>query len=66
MFGCACYANCDTSTGPFNLNITDYICFLNRFNAGDPYANCDNSTATPTLNVADFICFMNKFGAGCQ
>lgn len=60
-----CYANCDGSTLAPILNVNDYICFLNRFNAGDPYANCDNSTTAPTLNVNDFTCFMNRFAAGC-
>jgi hypothetical protein len=61
----SCYPNCDNSTTPPILNISDYLCFLNQFSAASPYANCDASTAPPTLNVADFICFMNKFAAGC-
>ncbi len=60
-----CYANCDCSTVWPVLNVNDFLCFLNRFAAGDPYANCDNSTSPPTLNVLDFACFLNKFAAGC-
>ncbi|MFN0133707.1 MAG: GC-type dockerin domain-anchored protein [Phycisphaerales bacterium] len=59
-----CNANCDRS-GPPALNVADFICFLNKFAAGDPYANCDASTTAPVLNVADFICFLNKYGTGC-
>ncbi len=62
----ACYANCDSSTTPPTLNVNDFVCFLNRFAAGDPYANCDASTTPPTLNVNDFVCFLNRFAAGCS
>jgi hypothetical protein len=47
------------------LNIADYLCFLQRFAAGDPYANCDGSIIPPILNVADFTCFQQRFAAGC-
>ncbi|MBL9031551.1 MAG: PEP-CTERM sorting domain-containing protein [Phycisphaerae bacterium] len=60
-----CYANCDASTTNPVLNVNDFVCFQNRFAAGDPYANCDNSTSPPVLNVADFICFLNRYAAGC-
>ncbi len=60
-----CYANCDLSTTAPVLNITDFVCFLNRFAAGDSYANCDNSTTAPVLNVLDFTCYLNAFAAGC-
>jgi hypothetical protein len=60
-----CYANCDGSTAAPVLNIQDFSCFLNRFQAGETYANCDGSTAAPVLNVLDFTCFINAFGAGC-
>ncbi len=62
---CACYANCDGSTTPPVLNVGDFVCFLNRFAAGDPAANCDGSTVPPVLNVGDFTCFLNAFAAGC-
>jgi hypothetical protein len=61
----SCYANCDTSSAAPVLNVNDFLCFNNRFAAGDPYANCDESTAQPMLNVNDFTCFLNKFAAGC-
>jgi len=61
-----CYANCDGSTGPPNLNINDFICFQTRFAAADPYANCDGSTVPPVLNISDYICFQQKFTAGCN
>jgi len=61
-----CYANCDGSTVPPNLNINDFICFQTRFAAADPYANCDGSTVPPVLNISDYICFQQKFTAGCN
>ncbi len=64
-FTTICYPNCDGSTiDPF-LNVLDFMCFINRFTAGDPWANCDDSTIPPVLNVLDFTCFLNKFAAGC-
>ncbi|MBL9032771.1 MAG: S8 family serine peptidase [Phycisphaerae bacterium] len=60
-----CYANCDGSTTPPILNVNDFICFQNRFAAGDSYANCDGSSTPPVLNVNDFVCFQNLFAAGC-
>jgi hypothetical protein len=78
-FGCEpqlppCYANCDGSTVAPNLNIDDFICFVNEFaqaQAVPPsqqmthYANCDGSTIEPILSVNDFLCFINEFAAGC-
>lgn len=61
----ACYANCDNSTAAPILNINDFLCFMNQFNAGNMYTNCDNSTVAPILNAIDFQCFMNKYAAGC-
>ena len=60
-----CYPNCDASTIPPILNVNDYICFINRFGAGDSYANCDASTLPPVLNVIDYVCFTNRYAAGC-
>jgi probable HAF family extracellular repeat protein len=60
-----CYANCDGSTTPPILNVNDFICFQQRYAAGDSYANCDGSTSPPILNVNDFICFQTQFAAGC-
>jgi hypothetical protein len=64
--GGTCYANCDGSTTPPVLTVNDFICFQNRFAAGDPYANCDGSTTPPVLNVNDFLCFQSRFAAGCS
>lgn len=61
----ACYANCDGSTVPPLLNVSDFVCFQALFAAGDPRANCDGSTVPPVLNVADFVCFQTAFAAGC-
>jgi hypothetical protein len=60
-----CYPNCDNSTNTPILNINDFLCFLNRFAAGDSYANCDHSTTPPVLNINDFLCFLNSFASGC-
>ena len=59
-----CYANCDASTTAPVLNVNDFICFQNRYAAGNSYANCDLSTIPPVLNVNDFTCFLNRFAAG--
>jgi hypothetical protein len=64
--GPACYANCDQSTAIPFLNINDFICFQQRFAAGDSRANCDASSQVPTLNINDFICFQQRFAAGCS
>jgi hypothetical protein len=61
-----CYANCDGSTTSPVLNVNDFVCFNNRFAAGDTWANCDGSTTAPILNVNDFVCFNNRFAAGCS
>jgi hypothetical protein len=60
-----CYANCDRSSTAPVLNVQDFICFLQRFAAGDSYSNCDASTTWPELNVEDFTCFLQRFGSGC-
>src|SRR6185503_13625387 len=39
----ACYANCDGSTMAPALNISDFTCFMSRYNANHPWANCDGS-----------------------
>jgi hypothetical protein len=63
--GGPCYANCDHSTTPPILNVSDFICFLDEYAAGSEEANCDGSTTPPVLNVNDFICFQTRFAAGC-
>ncbi|MFN0131476.1 MAG: GC-type dockerin domain-anchored protein [Phycisphaerales bacterium] len=67
-WGCplgACYANCDGSSVPPILNISDFSCFINRYANGEPYANCDGSTVAPVFNILDFQCFLNNFAQGC-
>jgi len=64
--GSSCYANCDGSSIPPILNVSDFICFQTKYAAGDPYANCDGSTVPPVLNVSDFICYQTKYAAGCS
>jgi len=61
-----CYANCDGTTIPPILNVSDFICFQTRYAAGNPYANCDGSTIPPILNVSDFVCYLTKYAAGCS
>ena len=60
-----CYPNCDGSTVAPVLNVNDFICFQQKYAAGDPYANCDGSSIPPILNVNDFICFSTAFAGGC-
>lgn len=58
--GKKCYADCDGSGG---LDVFDFLCFTNRFNAGEPGADCDGSGQ---LDVFDFLCFVNAFNGGCS
>jgi probable HAF family extracellular repeat protein len=60
--GSRCYADCDTSTGPGTLDLFDFLCYVNGFNAGAGYADCDGDGA---LSLFDFLCFTNLFNAGC-
>lgn len=55
----SCYPDCD---GSGTLDLFDFLCFVNEFNAGDPYADCD---ASGGLDLFDFLCFVNEFNAGC-
>jgi hypothetical protein len=56
-----CYANCDNSCLTPVLNVGDFTCFLNKYQAGDSYANCDGSVVPPILTVNDYLCFLNSF-----
>ena len=60
-----CYANCDGSTTSPQVNVSDFLCYLQKFAKGDPYANCDRSDTAPLLNVADFTCYLQKFAQPC-
>jgi hypothetical protein len=48
--------------GDGNVDIFDYLEFLNAYAAGDPLADCDSSGI---LDVFDFFCFRRAFDAGC-
>ena len=62
-----CYADCDMQSGPGVLDIFDFLCFGNRFSAGDPYAcDCDTSTGLGVCDIFDFLCFGNAFSVGCN
>lgn len=54
-----CYADC---TGEQTLDLFDFLCFVNEFNAEDAYADCDGNTV---LDLFDFLCFVNEFNTGC-
>jgi hypothetical protein len=65
-FETACYADCDSGTGPGVLDIFDFLCFQNRFAQGSAYAcDCDTSTGQGVCDIFDFLCFQNAFDAGC-
>ncbi len=44
------------------LDLFDFLCYVNLFNAADPAADC---TGDETLDLFDFLCFVNGFNAGC-
>ncbi len=56
-----CYADC---TGDGILDLFDFLCFVNAFNAASPAANCDHDCAQK-LDLFDFLCYTNAFNAGC-
>ncbi len=61
-----CYPDCDFSTGKGVLDIFDFLCFGDRFDAQDPYAcDCDISTGRNVCDIFDFLCFGNAFSVGC-
>lgn len=55
----ACYADCDRSC---TLDLFDFLCFTNDFNAEDAHADCDGNG---TFDLFDFLCFVNAFNKGC-
>ncbi len=62
-----CYPDCDTQSGAGVLDIFDFLCFGNRFHAGDPYAcDCDTASGPGVCDIFDFLCFGNRFHAGCE
>jgi hypothetical protein len=54
-----CYADC---TGEDTLDLFDFLCYVNSFNAGEESAECDGDTG---LTLFDFLCYVNAFNAGC-
>jgi hypothetical protein len=61
-----CYANCDHSTTPPVLTVSDFTCFLNRFVAVDVYANCDQSTTPPPLTSSTSSAFSTASPQGVR
>ncbi len=63
--GESCYADCDRGN-QWTLEVFDFLCFGNRFVAGESYAcDCDISTGVGVCDIFDFLCFGNAFAAGC-
>lgn len=54
-----CYSDCD---GNAILDLFDFLCYVNTFNAGLPSADCTEDGA---LDLFDFLCFVNGFNGGC-
>jgi hypothetical protein len=54
-FGTDCLADCD---GNGTVDTLDFLCFLNKWVAGDPAADCDGNGTVDTL---DFLCFLNEW-----
>jgi hypothetical protein len=48
--------------GDGELDLFDFLAFVNAFNEADPVSDCDHSGA---LDLFDFLCFVNAFGDGC-
>jgi hypothetical protein len=59
ILGGACYTDCDASGA---LDLFDFLCFTNNYNANAPYADCD---ADGGHDLFDFLCFVNTFNEGC-
>lgn len=49
-------------TGDGELDLFDFLAYLNAFNTQDPAADC---TGDGTFDLFDFLCFVNAFNAGC-
>ena len=62
-----CYADCDGSTGRGVLDIFDFLCFGNAFQAGSRFAcDCDVASGPGVCDIFDFLCFGNAFSVGCR
>jgi len=61
-----CYADCDQSTGPGELDLFDFLCFQGSFVGSESYAcDCDTSTGPLVCDLFDFLCFQDAFVGGC-
>jgi hypothetical protein len=58
-YSAACYGDCDADG---SLDLFDFLCFANNYNADIPYADCDH---TGDFDLFDFLCFVNAFNEGC-
>lgn len=54
-----CTIDCDLDG---TVDLFDFLCFLDRFSAGDMSADCDGDGV---LTVFDFLCFQTGFSWGC-
>lgn len=54
-----CDADCDAD---HDLDIFDYLCFLDRFAQGSPYCDFEHDG---DLDLFDFLAFQNEFVNGC-
>jgi hypothetical protein len=52
-------ADCD---GNGALNVLDFVCFQNAWQAQQPEGDCDGDGE---FDVLDFVCFQNRFNAPC-
>jgi hypothetical protein len=58
--GAVCAADCN---GDGALNILDFVCFQNKWQAQDAAGDCNGDGA---YNILDFVCFQGLFVAGCR
>jgi hypothetical protein len=49
-------------TGDGQVNLQDFLAFLQLFASGDPRADFDGNTS---VNIQDFLAFLQAFAAGC-
>jgi hypothetical protein len=61
-----CPMDCDCGTVGPRMSVNDFMCFLQRYQAGDTWANCDRSFTPPVLNIGDMTCFMQRFAEACR
>lgn len=49
-------------TGDGNLDLFDFLAYMNSFNGGEVQSDC---TGDGALDIFDFLCFVNSFNQGC-